>query len=171
MTMERFTGPQVYPGESIRRGNLIATIHFDYMVIEPWKAQDGVGIISEWTRRGKNPGERVLCTDRGSSRYYDVAATVAIAKRDGWSAGEGTPGERAARAVAADFDRWRQWCADQWCYVGVVITDRDDNNLASTWMIESDCVDYINEVTDDLFSEAREQMGVFKSRRVRESVE
>jgi hypothetical protein len=31
---------------------------------EPWKESDGHGVVSEWTRRDKAPGERVMCEDR-----------------------------------------------------------------------------------------------------------
>jgi hypothetical protein len=48
----------------------------------PWEAHDGHGPVSEWTSRDKRPGERVLCADRGSHRFYDFAGAVRIAKAD-----------------------------------------------------------------------------------------
>lgn len=128
----------------------------------PWIEEDGHGPVSDWTRRAKRPGERVLCEDRGSRRYYDYAEAIAIAKRDGWDAepiGTGTPGEKAARAVEADFKRLRSWCNDGWTYVGVVVAvGRNgivlDANAASLWGIESDCRDYLLEVADQLAEEA-----------------
>jgi hypothetical protein len=39
----------------------------------PWEVDCGHGPVSDWTTRGKLPGERVLWSDRGCYRYYDVA--------------------------------------------------------------------------------------------------
>lgn len=113
----------------------------------PWEEADGHGVISEWTTRAKVPGERVLCTDRHLKRYYDVAATMTIAKRDGWDAEPFGPagesnGARARRAVDADFEFLRQWCADQWSYVGVIVEQIDDDDRptgvdASLWGVET----------------------------------
>jgi hypothetical protein len=95
----------------------------------PWEDDDGRGIVSEWTTRDKLPGERVLCTDSHGrdKRFYDWAGTIAKAKADGWDAPPyktGTKGETAARAVAADFEYLRSWCADEWCFVGVLVSLR-----------------------------------------------
>lgn len=96
----------------------------------PWDEEDGHGPVSEWTTRSKAPGERVLHSDRRSFRYYDFAAAIMIAKRDGWDAkpyGVGTKGERAARAVEADFKHLQAWCNDQWCYNLVIVTALDSD--------------------------------------------
>lgn len=50
----------------------------------PWENDCGTGIVSEWTSRDKRAGERVLYADRNHHRYYDHAASMAKAKRDGW---------------------------------------------------------------------------------------
>jgi hypothetical protein len=93
---------------------------------EPWKEADGHGIVSDWTRRGKGPGERILCEDRQARRYYDVAGTLKIARRDGRGTAKGRlPGETLkayrARAVDADFEYLRAWCADEWRYVSIMV--------------------------------------------------
>lgn len=127
----------------------------------PWDREDGHGIVSEWTRRAKKPGELVLCSDNGSRRYYDFQGTVALAKRDGWDAEPygGTKGEKAARAAMADFKRLRDWCNDRWSYVGVIVcmVDDDDDVIEDTeqslWGIESDCDDYLEEVAHELADE------------------
>jgi hypothetical protein len=108
---------------------------------EPWKEHDGHGIISDWTTRGKAPGERILATDHRSYRYYDFAGTLKLAKRDGWGVRRPDatgntpadylplPGESkrtyVARAVEADFERMRDWCEDRWhwCYISVTLLD------------------------------------------------
>lgn len=124
----------------------------------PWEEYDGHGPVSDWTRRDKMPGERVLCSDHGQKRYYDVAEATRIAKRDGWDAlpyKTGTKGERAARAVEADFEYLRQWCAGQWCYVGVVVELLDDDGEPtgddeSIWGVESSDDAYLESTAREL---------------------
>lgn len=57
----------------------------------PWENEDGHGPVSDWQRSScmtgypsKRPGQLVLCTDHGSSRFYDFAAACRIARRDSW---------------------------------------------------------------------------------------
>jgi len=131
---------------------------------EPWKEHDGHGPVSEWTRRAKRPGERVLCEDRGSKRYYDAEEATKIAKRDGWDGPPygGTARQKAHRAVQADYDRLRRWCNGDWCWVGVVVTEictcdkghEHDGESASLWGIESDAGgDYLEQVANELIDE------------------
>ncbi len=161
-----FTHAGTYAGDTRAAdlsGGLTArvTVEYDHYAGTPWDNEDGHGPVSEWTRRGKRPGERVLCDDHGARRYYDFADAVATARTDGWDAppyGTGTPGQRAARAAEADFARLRAWCRDDWCYVGLVVTIyAEDVELAtaSLWGIESDAdADYFNETVADLLAEA-----------------
>ncbi len=116
---------------------------------EPWKEHDGHGIVSDWTTRDKRPGERVLNSGHGSRRYYDIKASIALAKADQWSLGDKemgklaaklgrapTPGEVTARAVELDFDRLRAWCNDEWEWlcVGVEWLGRDGEVRATEWL-------------------------------------
>ena len=83
-----------------------ARTEYDDDASPPWKRSEGHGEVSEWTDRKKGPGERVLVSDRRSFCYSDVTESMRRAKRDGWDAppyGTGTKGQRAARAVEADF--------------------------------------------------------------------
>lgn len=66
---------------------LRVSIEHDDGMGAPWKEHDGHGEVSEWTRRDKRPGEWVLCTDRGSSRFYDAQESQRIAIRDRWGMG------------------------------------------------------------------------------------
>ncbi|MFM0341157.1 hypothetical protein [Paraburkholderia fungorum] len=59
-------------------------IEADQCMGAPWEEHDGHGVVSDWTTRDKRPGEIVLNTDRSSRRYYDVEASMKIARRDGW---------------------------------------------------------------------------------------
>lgn len=133
----------------------------------PWDEEDGHGLISDWTSRSKRPGERVLHEERGSYRYYDIQASMAKAIREGWDCelfGQGTPRERAARAVERDFKAMRAWCNDEWYYCGVVLSVAKngytlDEHAASLWGIElnypgSENNDYLTEVANDLLGEA-----------------
>lgn len=128
----------------------------------PWVENDGHGMVSDWTTREKRPGERVLVTDRNSRRYYDIAATLKIARRDGWGTADGRrDGESlrayAARAVDADFEYLRGWCTDQWQYVGVIVSwhDADDSEdmAESLWGVES-----LNEYPTEIAYELADQL-------------
>lgn len=110
----------------------------------PWKECDAHGPVSEWTTREKRAGERVLASDRRAKMFYDYAGAIALAKKDGWDAPPyktGTKGEQAARAVDADFEFLREYCAGLWEYIGVIVTltDEDGNELGreSLWGVES----------------------------------
>ena len=143
---------------------LTATLHADPDHDAPWDNEDGHGPVSGWRRgRDKQPGERVLSSDRGSYRFYDFAEAVKLARRDGWGTpgDEGlTPGAKAARAAEADFERLRAWCADDWYYVGVSVTvEREGVQLVSDyqcalWGVETDAPDYLGEVAEELAPEA-----------------
>lgn len=91
----------------------------------PWDLCDGHGPVSDWRPiDSKRPGERVLCTDRRSARFYDVAEATRIARREGWGTrgDDGMkPGARAAAAVEADFQYLRGWCNDEWSYLCVAV--------------------------------------------------
>lgn len=60
----------------------------------------------------------------------------------------------AARAAMADYERLRDWCNDQWGYVGVVVTATDSDGCEidshSCWGIESDSGDYLLETANEL---------------------
>lgn len=137
-----FSRLRLYSGDTftVRGYTFRVTYERDDDMREPWKENDGHGIISDWTRRDKNPGERVLCEDRGSRRYYDVQETMKLAKKDGWGCshsryvdsipnttdktkhhehhvywhGHTTQGAALACAVDEDFENLRAWCADEW---------------------------------------------------------
>lgn len=138
---------------------------YDECMGEPWKEHDGYGDVSEWTNRDKRPGERILCTDHGSRRYYDFAGAIAKAKKEGWGLAEKELAELAARlgrkptngevieqAVERDFDRLKGWCDNDWHWVSVHTTlfDADDNEIADEWCggVEDD-TDYWQEIAAD----------------------
>lgn len=131
----------------------------------PWTESDGHGPVREVRAfyglkhaDVKRAGERVMHHDRGQYWLYDWAEAIRIAKRDGWDAkpyGEGTKGERAARAAQADFDYMRRWLSDQWHWMGVRVTLLDGDGEPtgddeSLWGIESDCDSYQMEVANQL---------------------
>lgn len=111
----------------------------DDFCMAPWEENDGHGPVSDWTRRDKKAGEWVLCEERRMKRYYDFSEAMRMAKRDGWDTppyGVGTKGERAVRAVMADFEYLRRWCNDQWKYVTlhVILFDDDDDILYEDYL-------------------------------------
>jgi len=128
------------------RGHTITINWFaDFDHGTPWDHEDGHGPATEWERRDKRPGERVLSSDRFGKRFYDYAEAIKIAKRDGWDAepyGTGTAGERAVRAVEADFARLQGWCEDRWHYVGFTCEiEGFEDYYNSCWGFESDFMD------------------------------
>lgn len=145
------------------------TLEHDDSHGSPWSEEDGHGPVSEWKRHAfgqgtkppKRAGERILVWNRGHYRTYDIRAATVQAIAEGWDAAPygGTKGERAARAVEADFQRMRAWCNDEWSYVGVIVELLDDSGdslgeTASLWGVESDSDEYIrNEVAIELADE------------------
>jgi hypothetical protein len=133
----------------------------------PWEECDGHGIVSEWTTRDKKPGERVLCSDRGSKRYYDFEETVKLALKDAWGVKDAqgkTKRQIAAEAVERDFEFLRGWCNDEWYYVGVIVTLLDIEGEAtrereSLWGVESCSTDYLDEVAKELAEEISGRIG------------
>lgn len=114
---------------------------------EPWANSDGHGTVTEWERRDKKPGELVLNSDRGSKRFYDFAGACRTALAEGWDAapyndGSETKRQQAAKAARADYEYLREWCADLWHYVGVIVTLLDDEGEEtevrdSVWSVEA----------------------------------
>ncbi len=142
-----------------------ATIYEDSDSGTPWDREDGHGPVSEWTTRDKAPGERVLCENGRSRRYYDFAAAVATAKADGWGFKDatGTPAEIAAAAAERDYQALKGWCADEWRYIGIVVSVARkgvvlDSHAASLWGIELNYPgsdnEYLAEVANELLGEA-----------------
>ena len=148
----------LYDNDTFQRGGREFTFRteFDDTHGAPWVEEDGHGVVSDWTRREKAPGERVLICDRSSKRYYDIAATTKIARRDGWGLCDAdkaklaarlgrtpTRGDIVAEAVDRDYDHLRRWCADLWQYVGVIVAHEETGEYESLWGIESEDADYL----------------------------
>jgi hypothetical protein len=101
----------------------------------PWEENDGHGIVSEWTHRDKLSGERVLCGDRRSRRYYDVKASMRKAAREGWGvepelAKGKTRGQVLAMAVDRDYEYLCRWCGGEWFWGTLKVTLFDENGEA-----------------------------------------
>lgn len=176
----------MFDNDTFERGghNFRVQLPFDEDMGAPWEKHDGHGIISEWTSRDKAPGERVLCEDHGHKRYYDIKATIAIAKKDGWGCSHGslkdgkythshkTKKEAVACAVDQDFERMKAWCNDEWHWCGVVVTmlndEDEETELAdSLWGIEDDSDDYLddvaNELADNLIARQQKELQAWNS--------
>ena len=110
-------------------------IEYDDGLGAPWEEYDGNGIVSQWTSRDKRPHERILCQYHDSKRLYDVQATMARAKKDGWGLSqedrqalaarlgrEPTKGEVLAEAVDRDFEYLKRWCDNEWYYASLHVT-------------------------------------------------
>lgn len=159
-TFSGFHGETI--GATVHGFEITAHLEHDGDHGAPWETCDFHGPVSDWTHCAKSPGQRILVTDRDARRYYDIAEATRIARRDGWDAppiGEGTAGQRAARAVEADFRYLKAWCDDEWYYVGVVLSvSRNgimlERHAASLWGIESTSGDYLTDVANELVAEA-----------------
>ena len=110
---------------------MLISIHHDEDTGAPWEENDGHGIVSEWTTRDKQPGELVLGSERRSRRYYDFAATLKLARRDGWGLSDNDIAKLAKQlgrkptakqilneSVIRDFEYLRGWCQDDWQWLG-----------------------------------------------------
>ena len=101
----------------------------------PWKENDGHGemreIYSPYVRPDKKPGERIIYSDGRTYWVYDVAASIAIAKRDAWGCDEVTPGmstgQGAAVSVESDIRYIVDWLNGDRFYVRIEVyqIDRD----------------------------------------------
>jgi hypothetical protein len=146
-----------------------AEIAIDDTMGAPWDEHCGHGPVSEWTTRTKAPGERILCADRGSYRYYNIAEATKTAKHDGWDAApytKCTKGQKAARAVEADFKNLRLWATGEWWWVGVIVTqqcsccDAFTGPSRSLWGIESTAGNYLAEVALELVEEIQTEAAI-----------
>jgi hypothetical protein len=173
-TVEAATFPQfgrfVCDGDSVSLDvdgfTVTATVHHDSDAGAPWDSCEGHGPVSDWTRRDKRPGERVLSSDHGSHRFYDVAEAMRIAKRDSWWGviPYRTPGIAAAAAVESDFAVLKAWCDDEWAYCGIVLTvEREGVELVgefdhALWGVEYNFPDsdnaYLADVAGQLLDDA-----------------
>lgn len=144
----------------------------------PWEEHDGHGIVSDWIsyaewyplRDERGDAVRVISEDRSHVRYYDVEASRAKAKAEGWDAEPyrtGTAGEQAARAVEADYQYLKSWCDDEWEYVGVVVELCDDSNerplgtghtSRGVWGTESNDAAHLRELAEEEADELIEEL-------------
>lgn len=163
-------------------------VHHDEDMGEPWKEHDGHGIVSEWTRRDKQPGELVLVSDRNSKRFYDLAGTLELAKRDGWGIGDKpklaalaaklghkpTAKEIRAEAVRMDYEHLRGWCNDEWQWLGYTTTietpDGDEIDGDSCWGYESDSDYMLSEAFGNAESEIAKHQTTLRETAIAECV-
>lgn len=127
------------------------TIHADDLGA-PWDEHDMHGVVSEWTSREMREGERVLNVDGRIKRYYDIDATLEIA-RTKWGCADDAA---AAQAVEFDFQRLYGWCNDQWHWVWLkveLVGGRSAGEFESLGGVESDSEEYISECAYELAEE------------------
>lgn len=142
---------------------------------EPWKECDGHGIISEWTARDKRAGERVIASDGSRKRFYDIEATMKLARRDGWGLAPDelakltvklgrTPTKRevTAESVERDYEFLRGWCDNEWHYVGVIVAlAKFPDEDRALWGVESNSASYLDEVARELADELLRELPNF----------
>jgi hypothetical protein len=152
-------GPYVCHGDrictTVGRCDVVAHVEQDGHITTPWDEYDGLGTVTEWVRRDKRPGEKILTTDRQYRRYYDYAGAVANARREWPTSAE------AVAAVDREYDVWRAWCAQEWYYGVVVVTVSADGVTLATEALGGVEVNYpgtdnsyLTEVAAELLAEA-----------------
>jgi hypothetical protein len=148
-----FSAEDIVFGTNIELGGgrfAIVTIEPDDTMNEPWREEDGHGIVSTWTRRLPYEGERIL-TQEGSLRlYYDYEATMLKAAREHWCCDKHSQHvsdlTSMEHAVDQDFKRLQDYCLNVWGYVGVIVSIYEGTKeleKSSVWGIESDDYDYL----------------------------
>jgi hypothetical protein len=60
------------------------TLESDYGNGAPWEEHDGHGVVESRSGETKAPHEVVLDYDRNTYWFYDIKASTAVAKKDGW---------------------------------------------------------------------------------------
>lgn len=152
------THGEAYEGEEeheLPRGWKIKfKIQYDSDHEPPWEDCDGMGVVTDWIH-GSLDEEQYgweLCGERFSHRYYDWKATLPIAIKEGWGAPPyktGTKHEQAMRAMRKAYEVLRDWCNDNWWYVGLIVTLYDENGEElgedSCWGFESNSGSCITE--------------------------
>lgn len=179
--MKLYSKTHTYKGHTIT-----VNVHHDEHMGPPWEEHDGHGIVSDWVRRGKAPGELVLCSDRGLSLYYDYSATMKIAKKDGWGLNDEaalarklgrppTKGEIAHTSVVADYEYLRGWCNNEWHWHGYTLDIESPDgeasrNADSCWGYDdedymiSEAISQGESIVDGMISDkAKEQREAFRA--------
>ncbi len=112
----------------------------------PWKRCDAHGPVSGYTNSNKAPGEMILYDNKGYRLYYNYQEACRIALKDEWNyeGSTGTKLEIASKSAMRDYEYLRQWCNNQWHYVGVIVElldyDGDETGIReSLFVIEDTC--------------------------------
>lgn len=159
---------------------VVATIHDDFESPQPWEIYEGHSPVSQWTQRAARPGERLLCTDRNSHRYYDFAEAVKLAHENGRRA----PGDEAEpqsdavaeRAAEHEYKMLKAGFEHKWFYCGVGLqVFKDDVPLTdpygnTVWGLECNLPDYgngylsivANELLEEALNDARSTLARMK---------
>jgi hypothetical protein len=166
--MTSYINSKLYDGCLVERAGFKfrVNIESDNDQAAPWIECDGHGVVSDWTARDKQPGERELHADGSRKLYYNVVESMKLALKDwGLSAQEcqaladkigcaPTAGQIAECAVELDFEYLLGWCTQQWEYVGVTVTmlndDGTDGAWNSLWAVETSDAEYVETVVNAL---------------------
>ena len=163
---------ELYTHYFSHHGRAFVVKHYaDYDSGPPWENDCGAGVVRHDSTRGsygrfnKHPWERVMKQDRGDVWVYDLRATREKANKEGWGLGPKeiakmterlgrapTKREIVAQAIERDYDRHQGWLHDNWYYIGIEVTDILSGDSDALWGVESDCEDYVQEITDELAS-------------------
>jgi hypothetical protein len=131
----------------------------------PWEDDDGRGVVTDWLNIDADTADAAKLRQLGheerdgSARYFDVAATRAKAKAEGWGLSDedraklpkhATKAQILDAIVEGEYRFLNGWCSNEWEYIGVIVTLPGTGIDASLWGIESNSGDYLQEVARDL---------------------
>lgn len=145
-----------HPGELVLNEDGAAKQFYDFAAACRLARRDGWGFLpgepvgNKFARSG-NRKLRASVANNGELVAHGKDINAAI--HGVYAAHRATfPSARAYAAAAAmsDHRRLKAWCNDEWCYVGVVVTDTETGDTESLWGIESDAGEYFAEVTAEL---------------------
>jgi len=130
--------------------------HHDETLSTPWDEFNYYGNVSEWTKRGKHPGELVLAEDcSGYKLYYDFQGAIKKLRHE-----RHAKGDDLVKIARQEFEYLRDWYDGEWYYMSIVVTPitEDGDELRSKshglWGIESNSSDdYIEEIIEGLITE------------------
>ena len=139
----------------------------------PWEYCDNeAGLVSDWKRRDKKPGELILNTDGKFKRFFDYQAACKYALKYQWGSRDALPCDTkkqiASKAALNLFNYLRSWCDDEWKYRYIEITlINPDTNQETDLIASCGGIEDLNNYDQDWINEnAAVLINSFKSQQL-----
>lgn len=127
---------------------------------EGWGSLPGEMIVDRFAHHGARKFRAYVAGDKPELTAYGKDQSAAISAL--YDLYRDSMGKRAYAAAAAmsDFKRLRDWCNDEWQWIGIVVRPAGEctccGRSESLWGIESDCGEYAKEIAADLAEQLRD---------------